>query len=356
MRETTSTRGDTKGDETAAALRKLQKMVPEPQEAHGLLMLLGNGMAEALTGVRAGQASLELARATARRSASLDARRAEAEAARDAVTVVQGEVRRLRVTEPRADEHTVGVYGHVLDDGEPVAGAQVGLVDGDQALACVDTDKAGAFALSQEWDQESRRPLALRVMVKDEVVHRDDEATLRPGPVATYRLIELGEATTPPPEQYVCDGGRPEPTQPLPAPGGSLTQTLKDIRAAHASVHVVRLAASDDTTPKVVDVQHGDDGVALEVRGRSTDAGRLAVVASVLAHQPGAERAGVGSAAAATALLKEGEVATWADAQEVATLHPVELAKRFKLDRDQGSALATALAATMSSIEIVEEG
>ena len=115
MREKTSTRGD---DDTAEALRKLQALVPEPQEAHGLVMLLGNGIGEALTGVRARQASLELARATARGSASVDARRAEAEAARDAVTVVRSEVRRLRVTEPRSDERTVGVYGHVLDDGD----------------------------------------------------------------------------------------------------------------------------------------------------------------------------------------------------------------------------------------------
>ena len=60
------------------------------------MMLLGNGLAEALTGVRARQASLELARATARRSASVNLRRAEAEASRDALTVVQGEVRRCR--------------------------------------------------------------------------------------------------------------------------------------------------------------------------------------------------------------------------------------------------------------------
>lgn len=349
MREKTSTRGD---DDTAEALRKLQDLVPEPQEAHGLVMLLGNGIGEALTGVRARQASLELARATARGSASLDARRAEAEAARDAVTVVQAEVRRLRVTEPRSDEHTVGVYGHVLDDDKPVVGAQVALVDGDQALACVDTDKAGAFALSQVSD----RALVLRVSVGEKVVHLDDEATLRPGPVATYRLVDLGEATAPAPEQYACDGGPPKPSQPLPKPGGSLTQTLKDLRASGASLSRVRLTASDDATPQVVDVQHGDGGVGLEVRGRMTDAGRLSVVASVLAHQPDAERAGVGSAAAATALLKGGQVTTWVEAQEAAKLHPAELAKRFGLDRDQGSALSTALATTMSTIEIVEEG
>lgn len=349
MRERTSARGD---DNTAEALRKLQAMVPEPQEAHGLVMLLGNGIGEALTGVRARQASLELARATARGSASVDARRAEAEAARDAVKVVHAEVRRLRVTEPRSDEHTVGVYGHVLDDGAPVVGAQVALVDSDQELACVDTDRAGAFALSQESD----RALALRVSVGEKVVHFDDEATLRPGPVATYRLVELGEATTPAPEQYACDGDRPKPAQPLPEPGGSLTQTLKELRGSGASLTRVRFAASDDATPQVVDVQDGDGGVVLEVRGRTTDAGRLAVVASVLAHQPDAERAGVGSAAAAAALLKQAQVTTLAEAQEAAQLHPAELAKRFGLDRDQGSALSTALATTMSTIEIVEEG
>lgn len=345
-------RGPAPGEDTAEALRKLQALVPEPQEGHGLVMLLGNGMGAALTGVRARQASFELARATVRGSAAVVARRAEAEAARDALTVVRAEVRRLRVAEPPSDERTVGVYGHVLDGGEPVAGAEVALVEGDVALACVDTDEAGAFALSQESD----RALALRVTRDRKVVHRDDEATLRPGPVATYRLVELGEGTRPAPKQHVCDDGRPQPPRPLPKPGGSLTSVLKELRAADASPAVVRLAASDDATPKVVDITDDDNGIGLEVRGRTTDAGRLAVVASVLAARPDAERAGVGSATAAAELLKRAEVTTWAAAQEVATLHPVELAKRFGLDRDQGSALSTALADTMSVIEIVEEG
>src|SRR5688500_12229287 len=128
MDEKASRRGDRS---TAEALRKLQRLVPEPQEAHGLVMLLGNGTGAALTGVRSRQASLELARASARGSASVDARRAEAEAARDAVAVVRAEVRRLRVSEPRSSEDTVGVYGHVLDVDAPVVGAQVALVDGD---------------------------------------------------------------------------------------------------------------------------------------------------------------------------------------------------------------------------------
>lgn len=349
MRERQAGPGD---DDTAEALRRLLDLVPEPAAAHGVLMLLGNGVAEALTGVRARQASFELARATARGSASVDARQAEAAAARDAVRVVQSEIRRLRVTEPRSDEGTVGVYGHVLDADEPVAGAQVALLAGDHALACVDTDEAGAFALSQESD----RALALRVMLGKRVVHLDDEAILRPGPVATYRRIDLREASAPGQEQYACDDGRPAPSQPLPEPGSSLTQTLKGLRASGARLARVRLAASDDTTPRVVGVQDGDDGVGLEVRGRTTDAVRLAVVASVLAYQPEAERAGVGSAAAARALLRTGQVTTWGEVQKIVLMQPAELAGRFRLDRDQGAALSAALAATMSTIEITEEG
>ena len=34
------------------------------------------------------------------------------------------------MTEPRWDVRTVGVYGHVLKDGDAVVGAQVALVDG----------------------------------------------------------------------------------------------------------------------------------------------------------------------------------------------------------------------------------
>lgn len=346
-------RDDGTGDDgTAEALRKLLALVPEPQEAHGLVMLLGSGLGEALTGVRARQASLELARATARRSASAAARRGEAEASRDALTVIRADVRRLRVSEPRSDRGTVGVYGHVLDSGAPVVGAQVALVDGDRALACVDTDKAGAFALSQESD----RALALRVMVGEEVVHLDDEATLQPGPVATYRLVELGEATTPTPEQHACDDDRPQPSQPMPGAGGSLTQTLKEVRASGAPLAGVRLVTSDDDPPRVVDVQEDERGVWLDARGRTTDAGRLTVVAPVLAYQPEAELAGIGSATAAAELLRKAKVTTWGEAQETARQHPAELAKRFGLDREQGSALSAALTTTMSTIEIVEEG
>ena len=188
-------------------------------------------------------------------------------------------------------------------------------------------------------------------------MHRDDEATLRPGPVATYRLVELGEATTPAPEQYACDDGRPEPSQPLPKPGGSLTQTAQGPpgrRARRCPSSGWRLPTT--RPPRSSTSATGTAASSWRCAGRTTDAGRLAVVASVLAHQPDAERAGVGSAAAATALLKAGQVTTWDEAQEAAKLHPVELAKRFGLDRDQGSALSTALATTMATIEIVEEG
>lgn len=343
-----------RNDDTLSALKKLQHQVPEPQEAHGLLMLLGNGMAEAMVGLRARQAALEHARASARGSASADARRAEAEASAAALTAVRAEVRRLRVTEPRSGDGVTSVYGHVLDDGRPVVGAQVALVDGDAALACIDTDKAGSFALSVD----SEGPLALRVSVGDKVVHRDDEATLRPASVAPYRLVELGEATPDAPSQHPCDDGgdQPLPPSPLPKPGGSLTQVLKELKAADVTIVHLRLTASDDATPRVSDIRDGDGGIWLEVQGRTTDGGRLAVVAALLAHQPEAEAAGIGSATAAAALLKAGQVTTWDEALVASRLKIDDVAKRFGLDRDQGAALRSALASTMSTIEIVEEG
>jgi hypothetical protein len=349
MREDHSSRGD---DDTLDALRKLQRLVPGAQEAHGLVMMLGTGLGEALTGVRARQARLELARAEARGSASVGRRRAEAEAGEKALTAVRAELRRLRVTEPSAGRATVGVYGHVLDGGDPVEGVQVALVDEDQALVCVDTDQDGSFALSQESD----RPLVLRVSADDRVLHHDDDASLPPGPLATYRLVELGDAEVPRPEQYSCGDERPTPSQPPPKPGSSLAKTLKELRDGGARLAGVRLSGSDEATPKVTEVVTGDAGVALEVQGRTTDAGRLAVVATVLAHQPEAELAGVHSVSAATALLKAGEVTTWEQAREAAAATPAELSKRFGLARDQGTALAAALDTTMSTVEIAEEG
>jgi hypothetical protein len=343
-----------KNDETLNALRKLQRQVPEPQEAHGLLMLLGNGMAEAVVGLRARQAVLELARASARGSASADARRAEAEASAAALTAVRAEVRRLRVQEPRSGDGVTSVYGHVLDEGEPVVGAQVALVDGEEALVCVDTDKAGSFALSAD----SEGPLSLRVSVGDEVVHRDDEATLRPASLAPYRLVELGDATADAPSQHPCEDGadQPKPSAPMPKPGGSLTQVLKELQAADVTVAHVRLTASDDATPKVSDIRDLDGGIGLDVQGRTTDGGRLAVVAALLAHQPEAEAAGIGSATAATALLRAGRVTTWDEARRASRLKIDDLAQRFGLSRDQAAALRLALGATLSKIDLVEEG
>lgn len=339
-------------DETLAALRKLQGMIPEPQEAHGLVMLLGNGLGEAMAGMRSRQARLELARAEARGSPSVAVRRAEAEASEAAVRVAEAEVRRLRVTEPRAGDGTVGVYGHVLDDGDPVVGAVVALVGDDEALVCIDTDKAGSFALTVD----SERALGLRVSIGERVVHRDDEATIAPGPLATYRLVELGESTPQAPTQHACGGDeQPEHSRPLPKPGGSLTRVLKELRASGVPVAKVWLYASDDSTPKVTKIREVDGGVGLNVQGRLTEVGRLSVVASVLAHQPEAERAGVRSSSAAAALLKAGRVTRWSEAERVSRLKPADVAERFGLDRAQADALSSALATTMATIEIVEE-
>jgi hypothetical protein len=174
--------------------------------------------------------------------------------------------------------------------------------------------------------------------------------------VASYRLVELGEATPDQPGQHPCDDGEDRPPKPLPKPGGSLTQVLKELKAAGATVATVRLSASDDATPHVSDIRQEEGGIGLDVVGRVTDAGRLAVVASLLAHRPEAEAAGVGSATAAAALLKAGRVTTWDEALVASRLKIDEVAQRFGLERDQGRALRSALAATMSTVEIVEEG
>lgn len=351
-----------RNDDVLSTLQKLSRKVPEPQEAHGLVMLLGNGLAEAMVGMRARQATLEAVRAEARGRALGDARRPEAEAAVAAVAAVRAEIRRLRVKEPRTGDGITSVYGHVLDDGEPVARALVALVDGDNALGCIETDNRGSFALSVD----SEGPLALQVTVNDAVVHRDEEATIAPMPVAPYRLVELSNAGPQTPTQQPCDnpgdtkdggGDRPKPKpKPMPRPGGSLTRVLKELRAGNVRVTTVRLYASHDATPRVSDIRHGDDGIELEVHGRVTDAGRLAVVAALLAHQPEAEAAGIGSATAAAALLKAGQVTTWDEARQASRLKVDDVAQRFGLDREQGAALRLALVATLSALDVAEGG
>jgi hypothetical protein len=340
-------------DDTLAALQKLKGMVPEPQEAHGLVLLLGNGLGEAMAGMRARQARLELARAEARRSASLEARRADVEASDAAVRVAQAEIRRLRVSEPPAGDGTVAVYGHVLHDGDPVRGAVVALVADDEVLVRIETDKAGSFALSVN----SERALSLRISIGRKVVYRDDEATITPGPLAAYRLVELADSTTHAPTRraYGADE-QPGPSRPLPKTGGSLPRVLKELAARGVRVARVWLSASDDAAPKVTEISEVDGGVDLKVQGRLTDAGRLSVVAAVLAHQPEAKRAGMGSPALAAAILKAGKVKTWDDAERVSRLEPADVAERFGLDLAEAAALSSALAATIATIEIVEEG
>lgn len=343
-------------DDILGELRKLQGQLPEPQDAHGLIMLLGNGLAEAMVGMRAQQAALELARAEARGSVHTNVRRAEAEASIAALAAVEAEVRRLRIEQPHSGDGIIGIYGHVLDDGEPVVGAEVALVGGEKPLACIDTDKAGAFVLSVDSDG----PLALRVSIADQVVHRDTELTIVPSSVAAYRLVELGEATPDPPTQRPCDdvnkgNGRPKPTQPLPKPGGSLNEVLKDLKGKDMPVVALRLFASKNATPRVVDIRAADAGVELDVQGQLSDAGRLAVVASLVAHQPKAEKAGIGSATAAAELLKTGKVTSWEEAVRAPNLTEVGISRRFGLDRDQATALRSALATTIATIEIMEE-
>jgi hypothetical protein len=274
------------------------------------------------------------------------------------VEAIRSEIRRLRVKEPRTGDGITSIYGHVLDNGEPVAGALVALVDGNDALGCIETDNRGSFALSVD----SAGPLALQVTVNDAVVYRDEEATIVPGPVAPYRLVELSNAGQQTPTQQPGDkpghkkddgGDRPKP-RPMPRPGGSLTQVLKELRADNMRVATVRLSASDDATPRVSAIRDGDDGIELEVHGRVTDAGRLAVVAALLAHQAEAEAAGIGSATAAAALLRTGQVTTWDEARQVSRLKIDDVAQRFGLDRDQGAALRLALVATLSAIDVVE--
>lgn len=186
------------------ALRRLEQQVPEPAEGFGLLMLAGNGMAESFVGLRARQARLEVARLPAHRQASRAERRAEAERAEVALSLVRSEVRRLGVKEPEHGEGLARVYGHVLRDGEPVADAEVALVDEAERLVCVDTDAEGAFALSAR----SEHPLALEVALEGKVVHRDEEATIAPAPVTPYRVVELGDARPQRPEPKPC-GDRP---------------------------------------------------------------------------------------------------------------------------------------------------
>lgn len=338
-------------DETLKALQKLQRQIPETREAHGLLMLVGIGVAEAMVTVRARQARLEAVRAKAHGDASAGVRQAEAAAAQATVDVVRDEVRRLRVTEPPTGAQVTSVYGHVVDGQDAVPGAVVALVDGDEALVCVETGTDGRFTLSVDGDQ----PLALRVTLGRKVVHRDDVATIVPAPFPPYRLVDLAEST-PEPTQGPCDTGDEPRSEPLPPLGESLTQTLRQLQAADVTVSHVRVTASDDATPKVTKLIYSDDGIGLEVAVRTSDSGRLAVAAALLAHQPEAAVAGVRSATSAAAALREAKVTTWDEAQVLPRQKIADVASRFGLDAKRGAALRRALAATVAMIDVTEEG
>jgi hypothetical protein len=382
----TSTNSD---DDTLKALRRLERKLPEPAEGVGLLMLAGNGLAQSLVNLRARQTHLEAVRAETRRTPVREARAAEAEFAAAALTTVRSDVRRLSVKEPERGEGMASVYGHVLRDGDPVPGALVALVDDDQRLVCIDTDDGGGFALSVA----SESPLALEVAVEGKVVHRDPEATIAPAPVTPYRLVELGEAQPQRPSQRPCDGEpapdrdeKPEepkkpqePEEPVPGDdepvpgddepvpdkeprrrkpsvekGATLTRALQQLRSGGHAVSVVRLRASDDSTPKVSRLSETDDGIELEVGGRVTDSGRLSVLAPLLAHDPGASSLGITSGTAAAGLLRKGGVTSWEEAEKVIRISSRSVARRFGLKPKQGEELLHAMAATLAKI-VVED-
>jgi hypothetical protein len=142
----------------------------------------------------------------------------------------------------------------------------------------------------------------------------------------------------------------------LPKPGGSLTETLNRLRSVDLLVSHVRVSASDDATPKVTKLADADGGIGLEVAVRPTDAGRLAVVASVLAHQPDAETVGIGSATAAAAALRRAEVTTWEEVRVLPRTRVEDFAGRFGLDSRSGTAFRRILTATLTIIDVVDEG
>jgi hypothetical protein len=319
-------------------------------------MLLCNVMAESLLALRARQARLDAVLAKVRTPARAEARQAEADTAAATLAAVRAEARRLRVKEPRADQGGAAVYGHVLQDGEPVVGAEVALLDGDEQLAVTETDRRGAFALSAT----SERPLALQVSVGGRLAYRDDEATILASKTALYRFVELA-GTDRPPDEKPSDEPSDEPGDGPPRPDGrpshipgTLIEVLRRLQDSGQEVVAVHLSDGGLATPVVTSVNRADAGVELEVEGRVTDAGVMEVVAALLAHEPEAEVVGITSATDAASRLRHEGVDSREEVVRVSELPPEEVAHRFRIKPEQAAALKVALARVMSKLFVRE--
>lgn len=359
-----------------AGIARLSESLGDSRTVQENVALAGNLLARTLATLRARQAELEAARARLRHgeASPIYAQRVtEADGATLAVSRIAAEVARLSLNVPESDDSTVAVYGYVTDGDKPVSSGNVGLMDGNRAVARAELGSDGSFSLSVQ----SSVPLALRVASKRGGSSFSDSAPINaPGPLPTYRFIDLA-APSPAGGQGTGGPKTGEPGGAAPAgPGGgmrvrgdstrraspassrdvageTLNQGLKILRDRGVPVAGVSVKPTGSAGPKIAAVSRNSKSgeVALEVHTRGTDTAKLDVLAAVLAHDPSAAPAGMTSFDSARGWLRAKKVKNMADVQSLASSPIAELRQRFKLGTKSAAALKDALTSALGKID-----
>lgn len=397
----------------------------EPKTIHENLALAGNLLIQPLAGLRARQAALEVVRAKLRHGASSDLyakRAAEAEAATLTTASIGAEVARLSLDQPVTNAATVGAYGYVTDGDTPVTHGEVELVDDAEVLGRAALGDDGSFSVSAK----SENALSLRVTAAradastaeprknpagKTVRYTDPIPILAPGPVPTYRVVDLAKlpnarplsgdfaggiagvraraAAAPTPEAAVADkpkpaaapatamtapAPQPAAAAPTPAataaapatkppldpaavagvPGSTLNQGLKSLADQGVAVTAIRVKPATETTPKIVAVSTdpASGSVALEVHARNTDAAKMDVLATVLTHDPDTDHVGMTGVDATKTWLRDNSVSSFKEAQEIAAASVKDIRTRFEIGTQAaGRALKRAFNTAIGKIE-----
>lgn len=375
--------------ESLSGLAQFGERLGDSRTVQENVVLAGNLLAKPLATLRARQAELEVVRARLRKGESSPdyARRVEeADTATLAVSRLGAEIGRLSLSAPASDNSTVAVYGYVTDGDRPVTSGEVGLMDGNKAVARAVLGKDGSFSLTAS----SPVPLTLRVATKrtGAEAYVDPAPINAPGPLASYRLIDLSS-----PSRKAAAGGQPasgpnanrrsaaagggaslaagstadrsgaRTAAAATAPpatdvsGGTLNQGLKKLGERGAVISSIRVTPADAAAPRIGSVSSDSTTgeVALQVHARSTDAAKLDVLAAVLAHDPTAAPIGMTSFDSARTWLKDKKVKTISDAGTIARSPIGELRQRFKLSTKMAAVLKQALTSALGKINYQDQ-
>jgi hypothetical protein len=324
-------------------------------------MLAGNGLASPLARVRANQATREAERAKVRsgaRSVDYVRKAAIAQEAELLSRGIEAEIDRLSIDRPTPREGEVVVYGYVRQGGKPAAGMIVGLV-GKAGDARVETQTAknGSFTLACL----APEPLALTVRKGDKILSAEKQPLYRAAPQAYYRLVELEAGREPAPCQVIPPKQLESPPKRDPIKrdksglaGMTLNQALIKLDQKNLRLAMVLLTPAEEHDGHVLAIKLDEQTreVTLEVGVRDRNSDRLDMLAVLIAHQPQADRIGIGTIEKARASLRDAEMESLGDARDLLELSDLSLGRKAKVGNTaEGRVLRELLGNALDKIE-----